>query len=195
MANDSNGTRRNGFTLLEMLLALALTAVVLTGLAALIRVYSRSYQTDERRLGRAQLARSISQMLDEDLGSAVQDPIQPVVEDANRRFIRHFGLRGDSRSLQIDVVQPSLFASTATAAENRRVLDGGDKTTDARQVPELKTIFYEFVPINATLGESEESDENAPSDVESSEGDDLGSSLSGSLTDSNETGAPFGTSL
>ena len=133
-----------------MLIVLALIVVLLGGVAALVHVFSNSYTADERRVGRAQLARSISQMLDEDLGSAVQDPIQAVAEDSNRQFIRHFGLRGDSCSLQIDVVQPSLFASVATASENSRVLSGGDKSSDVRQVPELKTIFYEFVPINAT---------------------------------------------
>ena len=170
-----------GFTLLEMLIVLALIVVLLGGVAALVHVFSNSYTADERRVGRAQLARSISQMLDEDLGSAVQDPIQAVAEDSNRQFIRHFGLRGDSRSLQIDVVQPSLFASVATASENSRVLSGGDKSSDVRQVPELKTIFYEFVPINAT--EEYDTASSASSLPTGSQmGEDLGSTLSGSLT-------------
>lgn len=173
---------RKGFTLLEMLIVLVLVVVLLGGLAALIRVFTNSYYADERRVGRAQLARSISQMLEEDLGSAVQDPIQNVTEDANRQFIRHFGLRGDARSLQIDVVQPSLFASTATASENKRVLSGGDKSPASRQVPELKTIFYEFVPINAVEEtESEQTDPNS-SAAGTTDGADLGSTLSGSLS-------------
>ena len=149
---DAKRARSRAFTLLEMLVVLVLIVIVLGGVSALIRVFSRSYESDERRVGRAQLARSISRMLDEDLGSAVQDPIQAVADDSTRQFIRHFGLRGDERSLQIDVVQPSLFAPSATNAENQRALQGGDKSPNSRQVPELKTIFYEFVPINAREG-------------------------------------------
>ena len=170
------------FTLLEMLLVLALIVVILGGLASLIRVFSNSYLADERRVSGAQLARSISQMLSDDLVAAVQDPIQAVSEDPSRQYIRHFGLRGDARSLQIDVVQPNLFVSTATAEENQRVLRGGDKTSDAKQVPELKTIFYEFVPINSVQEPDEK--ESSAATAGSGSGEDLGSSLSGSLSSS-----------
>ena len=58
---------------------------------------------------------------------------------------------------------------------------GGDKSPNARQVPELKTVFYEFVPINATEGESDEQDA-ASSSLGSDFGEDLGSTLAGSLS-------------
>lgn len=171
-----------GFTLLEILLALALIAVLLAGVSAITSLYSRNYTTTERRVSRAQLARSISQMLSEDLGAAVQDPIQAVADDPNRQFIRRFGLRGDSRSLQIDVVQPNLFATTATPEENRRVAEGGSKSPESRQVPELKTIFYEFVPINALEPlDGEENDATAELDA-AFETEIGGSSLTGSLS-------------
>lgn len=171
-----------GFTLLEILLVLALIALLLGGLASLIRVFSNSYYANERRVGRAQLARSISQMLEEDLGSAVQDPIQAVAENSNRLFIRHFGLRGDSRSLQIDVVQPSLFAKTSTAAENQQIRAGGDKTSDSKHVPELKTIFYEFVPINAVEELNDDSETQNDPMNSFAQGEDLGATLAGSLS-------------
>ncbi|MBP3530628.1 MAG: prepilin-type N-terminal cleavage/methylation domain-containing protein [Thermoguttaceae bacterium] len=178
---------RAGFTLLEILLALALIAVLLAGVSAITSLYSRNYTTTERRVSRAQLARSISQMLSEDLGAAVQDPIQAVADDPNRQFIRRFGLRGDSRSLQIDVVQPNLFATTATPEENRRVAEGGSKSPESRQVPELKTIFYEFVPINALEPlDGEENSETAELDA-AFETETGGSELTGSL--STPTGA------
>ena len=173
---------RVGFTLLEILLALALIAVLLAGVSAITSLYSRNYTTTERRVSRAQLARSISQMLSEDLGAAVQDPIQALEDDPNRQFIRRFGLRGDSRSLQIDVVQPNLFATTATPEENRRVAEGGTKSPESRQVPELKTIFYEFVPLNALEPlDDEETDETAALDA-AFETETGGSSLTGSLS-------------
>lgn len=176
-----------GFTLLEILLALALIAVLLAGVSAITSLYSRNYTTTERRVSRAQLARSISQMLSEDLGAAVQDPIQAVADDPNRQFIRRFGLRGDSRSLQIDVVQPNLFATTATPEENRRVAEGGSKSPESRQVPELKTIFYEFVPLNALEPlDGEENSETAELDA-ALDAETGGSELTGSL--STPTGA------
>ena len=178
---------RAGFTLLEILLALALIAVLLAGVSAITSLYSRNYTTTERRVSRAQLARSISQMLSEDLGAAVQDPIQAVADDPNRQFIRRFGLRGDSRSLQIDVVQPNLFATTATPEENRRVAEGGSKSAESRQVPELKTIFYEFVPLNA-LEPLDGEEDSATAELDAAfETETGGSSLTGSL--STPTGA------
>ncbi|MBQ2790535.1 MAG: prepilin-type N-terminal cleavage/methylation domain-containing protein, partial [Thermoguttaceae bacterium] len=181
---------RVGFTLLEILLALALIAVLLAGVSAITSLYSRNYTTTERRVGRAQLARSISQMLSEDLGAAVQDPIQAVADDPNRQFIRRFGLRGDSRSLQIDVVQPNLFATTATPEENRRVAEGGKKSTESRQVPELKTIFYDFVPLNA-LEPLDDEENGATAELDAAfETETGGSSLTGSLsTPAGATGA------
>ena len=115
------GTER-AFTLLEMLLVLALIVVLLGGLASLIRVFSNSYLADERRVSGAQLARSISQMLSDDLVAAVQDPIQSVSEDPSRQYIRHFGLRGDARSLQIDVVRSytSLFRLTPFRSRKKK---------------------------------------------------------------------------
>lgn len=175
--------RRDAFTLLEILIVLVLMAVLLVGLSSIVRLFSRHYTANERRVGRAQLARSISQMLSDDLGAAIQDPIVAVDNDPTRQFVRHFGLRGDSRSLQIDVVQPNAFAPIADSEENRRVMTGGDKNSNTRQVPELKTIFYEFVPINETQKLPGESDEETTTTAASeNDGADLGSTLGGSLS-------------
>ena len=186
-----SGTRRDAFTLLEILIVLVLMATLLVGLSSMVRLFSRHYSANERRVGRAQLARSISQMLSDDLGAAIQDPIVAVENDPSRQYVRHFGLRGDSRSLQIDVVQPSAFSSVADAEENRRVMAGGDKKPNTRQVPELKTIFYEFVPINETQkfpGEGDDSETTAPTATD--DGADLGSTLGGSLSSVDGTSFP-----
>lgn len=183
LRRDRASRDRRAFTLLEILLVLALMSVLLVGVSSIVRLFSRNYTANERRVGRAQLARSISQMLSDDLGAAVQDPILDVGNDPNREFVRHFGLRGDSRSLQIDVVQPSSFTPTADVDENRRVMSGGEKKAGMRQVPELKTIFYEFVPINSVQkfpGEDEETTEATLQALEN--GTNLGSNLSGSLS-------------
>lgn len=141
--------KNQGLTLLEITLTLALMATIFSMVWGLMTLYSRHYLMGEKRMARAQLVRSISQMLDNDLSSAVQDPIHPTRPETSEAVsIRRFGLRGDSVSLAIDVVEPNLFAETATPAENLAFAVGGGKPRSP-QVPELKTIFYEFVPINA----------------------------------------------
>lgn len=161
-----------GLTLLEITLTLAMMATIFSMVWGLMTLYSRHYLMGEKRMARAQLVRSISQMLDNDLSSAVQDPIHPMRPETSEAVsIRRFGLRGDSVSLAIDVVEPNLFAETATPAENLAFAVGGGKPRSP-QVPELKTVFYEFVPINA-----HETSSDSP-DASSGAG---GSALIGSL--------------
>lgn len=141
--------RRRGLTLLEVLLVLVLLAAVLGVVWQLVSLYSRHYEIGEKRMARTQLVRSISQILTDDLCSAVQDPIHPqMASDASADAIRRFGLRGDSTTLAIDVVEPNLLSDGATVEENRSYASTGGKPKGA-QVPELKTIFYEFVPMGA----------------------------------------------
>ena len=171
---------RSGMTLLEILLVIVLMALLFGLIWGMISLYSRHYLTGEKRVGRAQLVRSISQTLSDDLGAAVQDPIHPMHErsDGAAVYIRRFGLRGDATSLAIDVVQPNLFAETATLDENKAAASGGSAPQKA-QVPELKTIYYEFVPLNARQNSRDQSDTNAPGDTFGATPD--GSKLIGSL--------------
>lgn len=139
-----------GMTLLEILVALGLMSLILGFVWGMVTLFSNNYLSSERRIGRAQLVRSISQMLSDDLEAAVQDPIHPLQNVGNDQtvFVRRFGLRGDATSLQIDVVEPNLLVETASVADNRAAAATSSKPTRP-QVPELKTVFYEFVPINA----------------------------------------------
>ncbi|MDO4587164.1 MAG: hypothetical protein Q4C95_07695 [Planctomycetia bacterium] len=176
-----SGLREKGMTLLELLLVLGLLIALLAMIWNMMQLYSGHYLISERKVSRAQLVRSVSQMLNDDLAAAVQDPIHslPSSNSLGNQFIRHFGLRGDSRSLQIDVVQPNLFAKTASVEENRQAASGLGESPNP-QVPELKTIFYEFVPINAREKGNEETQsttENAEEKV------DFGSKFAGSLQD------------
>lgn len=140
---------RRGMTLLEILIALSLMVVLLGFVWGMVTLFSTDYLAGEKRVSRAQLVRSVSQMLSDDLGAAVQDPIHRLPGSSEETyFIRRFGLRGDATSLQIDVVQPNLLVETATLAENRAA--AGSSSKPARpQVPELKTVFYEFTAPNA----------------------------------------------
>ncbi|MBO7679153.1 MAG: prepilin-type N-terminal cleavage/methylation domain-containing protein [Thermoguttaceae bacterium] len=144
--------RRRGLTLLEVLLVLGLLTIILGVVWQLVSLYSRHYEIGEKRMARTQLVRSISQILTDDLCAAVQDPIhQQMASDASADAIRRFGLRGDSTTLAIDVVEPNLLSDGATVEENRSYASTGGKPKGA-QVPELKTIFYEFIPMGAREG-------------------------------------------
>ena len=140
--------RFSGMTLLEILIALSLMVVLLGFVWGMVTLFSTDYLAGEKRAGRAQLVRSISQMLSDDLGAAVQDPVHPVPSSNNETvFVRRFGLHGDGTSLQIDVIEPNLLVESATLAENRAAAASSSKPARP-QVPELKTVFYEFVPPN-----------------------------------------------
>ncbi|MGI5832277.1 MAG: hypothetical protein ACOX6D_07060 [Thermoguttaceae bacterium] len=137
-------------TLLEILIALSLMVFLLGFVWGMVTLFSKDYLAGEKRVSRAQLVRSVSQMLSDDLGAAVQDPISPLVTRGNETiFVRRFGLKGTESSLQIDVVEPNLLVETATLAENRAAAATSSKPARP-QVPELKTVFYEFIPPNAT---------------------------------------------
>ena len=147
--SPSPRNRRSGMTLLEILIALSLMVVLLGFVWSMVTLFSTDYLAGEKRAGRAQLVRSISQMLSDDLGAAVQDPVHPTPSSGNQTiFVRRFGLHGDETSMQIDVIQPNLLAESATLAENRAAAASSSKPARP-QVPELKTVFYEFVPPNA----------------------------------------------
>ena len=143
-------SRPGGMTLLEILIALSLMVVLLGFVWGMVTLFSTDYLAGEKRVNRAQLVRSVSQMLSDDLGAAVQDPIHPIDRSTKETFyVRRFGLRGDATSLQIDVVQPNLLVETATLAENRAAAGSSSKPPHP-QVPELKTVFYEFIAPGST---------------------------------------------
>lgn len=138
--------RNGGFTLLELLLALGLAILVFSMIWELLHLYSGHYYLAERKVARSQLIRSLAELLDDDLMSAIQDPILPLdsFQAKQSRFVRRFGLRGDATSLQIDVVEPDVQTTVADSEENRRYATGMSSVKGI-QVPELKTIIYEFV--------------------------------------------------
>ncbi|MCL2346984.1 MAG: prepilin-type N-terminal cleavage/methylation domain-containing protein [Planctomycetaceae bacterium] len=125
--------RRFGFTLLELLIATSLLVVLLGFVWGLTQMFSKSFVRGNMRAERSQLVRSISQLITDDLGCAIQDPLHPnrpgEEATASGNTVRHFGLSGNSTSIRLDIVQINPFR--ADIADNA-------------QVPELKTVYYEF---------------------------------------------------
>ena len=117
-----NNTRRRGVTLLELLLAvaifIALLAIVWSTTAFLLRAEQRRMQQTEQQ----RIVRIWTQILTDDFQSAIQDTEQ-LSKGASGETIRHFGVRGTSTQLQIDI---------------------SDYSWRSEGSSELRTIFYDF---------------------------------------------------
>lgn len=138
------------YTLLELLLALALMIIVLSLVWMLMRLYSSDYVVAENKVARSQLTRSLARLLDDDLAATIGDPIHPLLSDATTEsgLVRRFGIRGGHDWLTVDVVAPNLLAESSVAAPASTGEAPGSETSHApraKQVPELKTVFYRFI--------------------------------------------------
>ena len=146
-------TPREGFTLLEILIATALMTTLLWSLWALMDVYTDLFEKGESRTEQSQLVRSLSQLLSDDLRSAIQDPaVPPPKRSRTQTAPRRFGMYGTSDYLRIDILQvpPFPIAPTPTSDEMESPsLSGsglrGEAVLRIAQAPELRTVYYEFV--------------------------------------------------
>lgn len=142
--------KQHGYTLLELILALGIMFSVLLMLWGLMHAYTVYFANSTRRAENSQLVRSFSQLLTQDLGAAIQDPVQahggPLFGDDS---VRRFGLRGTENTLRIDVVQINPFRTVNDENTQNRTAAIGDVPNSEPQAPELKTIYYDFVPFNS----------------------------------------------
>jgi prepilin-type N-terminal cleavage/methylation domain-containing protein len=147
---------RSGFTLLELIISMALMSLVLAASWSLLDFYVGSFEKGEAGIEKARIIRSISQLLTDDLQAAIQDPGNPHIRpQRGAAQVRRFGLAGTATTLRIDVLQINPFDSTSLQADVDSQQSGldpfssgltgtGDRST-LRQAPELKTVFYTFV--------------------------------------------------
>ena len=153
----SSGTRREGFTLLEILIATALMTTLLWSLWTLMDIYTDLFADGEARTEQSQLVRSLSQLLTDDLRSAIQDPAVPVPKTSRTQTAaRRFGMYGTADYLRIDILQvpPFPIAPTPTADEMESTSPTASGLTSEdeiriAQAPELRTVYYEFTPPKA----------------------------------------------
>jgi hypothetical protein len=140
---------RRGLTILEVLLAMSLLVVLLSMLWSMTQVFSDIFVKGTQRAGKSQLVRSLSQLMHDDLGSAIQDPIHPSQKKMlGTAAVRRFGLNGNDQELRIDVVQINPFKARPQgkrSAPSGDALYGGTGSGYIAQAPELKTVFYRFV--------------------------------------------------
>lgn len=128
---------------MELLLTLALFAVLIGMLWNIISLFSKTQLQGTQLAERSQLVRSLSQLLEDDLKAAIQDPIHPHENSTGDDDVRRFGLSGSSRMLRIDVIEINPFV-TVTPQPRQALL--GEVQTATPRAAELKTVFYNFQP-------------------------------------------------
>jgi type II secretory pathway pseudopilin PulG len=139
--------QRMGYTLVEMLLATALSAALLVALWTLMSTYGELFDKGQQQVERAQLSRAILEQMADDLRSAIQDPLPGQVnETAGVAQRRRFGLFGSARELRFDVLQ--LTPQQGNPLPVGRAA-GRSVETQAARVPELRTVHYTFFEPNA----------------------------------------------
>lgn len=138
---------RRAFTLIEVLLASALSVVLLSGLWAAFSIYAKLFETAEAKAVHAQLVRGLSQQLTDDLRAAIQDTAEIPQGAAT---VRRFGLFGSATDLQIDVMLP---VSPSSMSAPMAGLDSLSEPPPAKDAYELRTIRYRFrAPAETTDG-------------------------------------------
>lgn len=132
---------RQGFTLLELLVAAVLTSVLMAGVWSMMSTYGRLFEKGQAKVEQSQLVRALVEQFSDDLRSAIPDTATGLPGASSS--MRRFGLFGTSRSLQVDVLQvvPSQVTGMRAGGESNS-LANRPSSTPSLQVPELHTIQY-----------------------------------------------------
>jgi type II secretory pathway component PulJ len=143
----SRRPRSAAFTLLEILLATALSFVLLATLWGLFGLYTNLFDKGQQRVESSQLVRSLMQQISDDLRAAIQDPIAGAPEDpAGQPPERRFGLFGSPDELRFDVLQLTPLRANVTPVGDGRT---GDEAATPARVPELRTVHYRMLRANS----------------------------------------------
>ncbi len=142
-----------GFTLLEVLIASMLIAVLMASAWHILGLYTDMFERGETRTEESQLVRTLAQQFSDDLAGAIQDPVFIDPNSPGPTGARRFGLYGSSSELRIDVLQIPAF-ETAPAVTAKEIEDAA--APRKLQAPELRTVYYRFQgSVVAGAGEDE----------------------------------------
>ncbi len=131
-----------GYTLVEMLLATALSVTLLAALWSLFSIYTELFDEGQSTVENSQLCRALMQQMTDDLRAAIQDPVGgSTARSEGTAPVRRFGLLGSQHELRFDVLQVTPEQGNPTPV-GRSWTASGD-FTEAR-VPELRTVYYSF---------------------------------------------------
>jgi len=143
--------RARGYTLVEILLALALSAALLASIWTLFDLYTKLFDDGLAKVENSHLSRVLLQQISDDLHAAIQDPVGgSSPQSEGTAPVRRFGLSGSSTELRFDVLQ-------VTPEQGNPIPVGqwsaSGQVTEAR-VPELRTVYYSFTSQPTTDGVS-----------------------------------------
>ena len=132
-----------GFTLVEMLLATALSIVLLLALWATFDIFTKLFEKGQARVERAQLCRALMEQISDDLRAAIQDPVGGSVAEPHGPVpVRRFGLFGTASTLRFDVLQVTPEQANPVPVGHASAAESAD--VSRARVPELRTVYYEF---------------------------------------------------
>lgn len=139
---DRKTTLRGGFTLLELLLAAIMAAVLLAVLWNLFSMYVRLFEKGQAKAEQSQLVRALFEQVSDDLHAAIQDPTpgQPL-QPRGTVAVRRFGLFGTETELRFDVLQITPFGGSLTPTTDA---EPGSTERPPLRAPELRTVYYRF---------------------------------------------------
>jgi prepilin-type N-terminal cleavage/methylation domain-containing protein len=151
-----------GFTLLEVLITAVLLATLMVGVWSLYRMFASLYETGYVRIEQAQLIRSVTQQLADDLAGTVLPPL----EDDLRGRVRdsqhdadafamsgadgvassadRVGFLGTYDGMRLDVLQAE--APELSRAEPEDMQDFSLEEAQVERSAEIVTVIYSFQP-------------------------------------------------
>ena len=178
--SSARRARRDGFTLLELLIVGVLMSVLMLGVWSLFRTWSGLYEKGQRRTLEAQLTRSLCDQFTDDLRSVTHVPTPAGSgrrSSSSPRTGAALALAGSSDWLILDVLQPANpFRDLANAAED----SDPDVMVAMPQAPEIQRVIYTFVPpatdpdLGLLAGDPSMGDDTASVEISSPLYDDIG---------------------
>jgi hypothetical protein len=158
---------RRAFTLLEVILSLALMSMVVLAMFSIFNIYSRLFEKGGVQVAHAQLVTAVERQLRDDFMCMMEDsPESKKGAAKSSGGARRFGLNGTSDTLRFDVWQMLPEDQLPLSDELPEL---GLSTGVQAHAPELKTIVYRFT--------SEDSSDQASQQMEAASGSDLASKV------------------
>jgi type II secretory pathway pseudopilin PulG len=140
------------YTLLELLIVMTLIGVLMLGIWSMLSNWGDLYERGEQRTRKAQLARSLSDQLTDDLHDVTyRPPARRHRRQSKTPAPSGIGLVGEAEWMVLDVLQPVNPYHAARMAKQQDSLTESDQP--AIWVPEVQRVIYRF------YGRSESSDE------------------------------------
>ena len=136
-----------GFTLLELLIAAALSSVLLALVWQTLATHSRLYEKRGEATGRSQLARAVRYQFLNDIDQLIRTPFTDSRQTAARDTAPNplpYGLRGDRHSLEIAILVPAWRPSPSEMAVEG-VREDAVQSEEAPPTSPIRLVRYRFV--------------------------------------------------